>query len=124
MSDTYDRLNALCFGGRLRPVVIRLEPWILSIDTPGLRLAGAWDSDGWSIAIDRALLDHPRLLVGALLHEMVHQACHQAAGVGGHGPFFVAAAALAGGPLDIPGPTPATASTWPYPIPRQLLKEI
>lgn len=124
LAPLYDQLNAVCFGGTLRPCVIRLVPWILSIDTPGERLAGTWDAEGWAIGIDLALLDHPQHLFGTLLHEMVHQGCYQADRSTGHGLNFLAVAAKAVAPLGIPAPTLATAETWPDPVPRQLLKEI
>ncbi|MEV7329569.1 SprT-like domain-containing protein [Micromonospora sp. NPDC093244] len=120
----YDRLNAVCFGGRLRPALIRIHPWILSKDSPGARLAGAWDAEGWSVGLDRALLDHPDLLFGVLLHEMVHQDCWQQDRITGHGPLFIAAAAKAAASLGVQPPTPGTAEMWPEPVPRQLLKEI
>ncbi|MFJ6198844.1 SprT-like domain-containing protein [Micromonospora sp. NPDC092111] len=121
VTDTYNGLNALCFGGRLRPCLIRLAPSI--VNEHGQRLAGAWNQEDWSIGIDSALLDYPRLLVGTLLHEMTHQECWQQDRIAGHGPFFVAAASRVAALLDIPAPTSNTASTWPYPVPRQLLKE-
>jgi len=118
----YDHLNALCFGNQLRPVTLRLTPWI--VNEYDERLAGAWVEADWAIAIDRALLDHPQLLFGVLLHEMVHQAVHQAGNPAGHGPFFCAAAARAVAPLGLPAPTPTTASTWPVPVARELLGEM
>ncbi|ADU06419.1 hypothetical protein ML5_0877 [Micromonospora sp. L5] len=125
VAELYDRLNAVCFGGRLRPVLIRLAPWILS-RTDGSRLAGAWDAEAWAIGVDRALLDHPQHLFGTLLHEMTHQACYQANGSDGHGLDFCATGAEAVARLGfgVPAPTLTTATTWPYPTPTHLLKGI
>lgn len=128
LPELYDRLNAVCFGSRLRPVVIRLVPWAISKDD-GERLAGAWVADSHSIALDKALLRYSALLFGTLLHEMVHQACYERDGVTDHDGQFLrtateAVARLSASGVPMPLPTNDDMSMWPYPVARQLLGEI
>lgn len=127
IAHLYNGLNRVCFRGQLRPVTIRLVPWI--VNERDERLAGAWVADKPAIALDRALLWYPVLLFGVLLHEMVHQACHERDGVTGHGENFLCtgtSAAVRLRPLgvQVPMPTNGDANTWPYPVARHLLGEM